>query len=280
MKGCILTLCICLLMINCSVKEKPFSPSLIRLVDEMIKRNPDYKVIQIRASELNGHNVLYLTGTNTYNPDFLDGYFIYKGRLITYFQTDSINRRNLINEKELLQFKDSIRGYKNVYSYRGNSEPKQEMFEVSNKNITEVKDIRRFMARDSKANKTTIFLNKNLEHILHAYIDNNPAVLYEVRFWQQDKKQFVFWRPMPYYDKDKYDGYYFWGSHLVVLYGTKYAGGLLRKTWIKKGKTISKFRYKSIRDWTYPFPLKLEVLSNGSIKNLPIDEGFFVIDSL
>lgn len=79
MKGYILILSICLLMINCTVKEGPFSPSLIRLVDEMIKKNPDNKVIQIRASELNGHNVLYLTSLNTYNPDFLDGYFIYKG---------------------------------------------------------------------------------------------------------------------------------------------------------------------------------------------------------
>ena len=70
---------------------------------------------------------------------------------------------------------------------------------------------------DCKANKTTVFFNNNLEHTLHAYIKNNPAVLYEVRFWQQGKKQFVFWRPMPYYDRDKYDGYLFWGNHLVVL---------------------------------------------------------------
>lgn len=280
MKGYILVLGICLLMLNCTVKEEPYSPSLIRLVDEMVKRNPDKKVIQIRASELNGHNVLYLTIVNTYNPDFLDGYFIYKGRLITYYQTDSINRRNLINEKYLLRFKDSIPGYKNVYSYHANSEPIQELFEVSKKNITRVKDMRIFMNCDCKANKITIFSNKNLEDTLHMYINENPAVLYEVRFWQQGKKQFVFWRPMPFYDKDKYDGYLFWGNHLVVLYGTKYDGGLLRKTWIKKGKSIPKVRYNSIKDWNFPFPLKLEVLSNGAIKNIPIDEGFFVRDSL
>ena len=102
-------------MIKCTVKEGPFSPSLIRVVDEITNMNPDNKVVQVIASELNGHNILYLTSSNTYNPDFVDGYFIYKGRLITYFQTDSINRRNLVNEKELLRFKDNIHGYINAY---------------------------------------------------------------------------------------------------------------------------------------------------------------------
>lgn len=280
MKGVILILCICLLMIKCTVKEGPFSPSLIRVVDEITNMNPDNKIVQVITSELNGHNILYLTSSNTYNPDFVDGYFIYKGRLITYFQTDSINRRNLVNEKELLRFKDNIHGYKNAYYSSVNSEPTQELFEVNKNNIIRVKDIRRFVDCDCKANKTTVFFNNNLEHTLHAYIKNNPAVLYEVRFWQQGKKQFVFWRPMPYYDRDKYDGYLFWGNHLVVLYGTKYAGGLLRKTWIIKGKAIPKFRYKSIKDWNYPFPLKLEILSNGSIKTIPINEGFFIRDIL
>lgn len=157
-------------MIKCTVKEGPFSPSLIRVVDEITNMNPDDKVVQVIASELNGHNILYLTSSNTYNPDFVDGYFIYKGRLITYFQTDSINRRNLVNEKELLRFKDNIHGYINAYYSSVNSEPTQELFEVNKNNIIRVKDIRRFVDCDCKANKTTVFFNNNLEHTLHAYI--------------------------------------------------------------------------------------------------------------
>ena len=64
-------------MIKCTVKEGPFSPSLIRVVDEITNMNPDNKVVQVIASELNGHNILYLTSSNTYNPDFVDGYFIW-----------------------------------------------------------------------------------------------------------------------------------------------------------------------------------------------------------
>ena len=93
----ILVLGILLSLINCTVKEGPFSPSLTKTLDYIIKNHPNYKVIQIQASEINGHNLLYVSSLNTYNPNFLDGYFIYKDRLITYFQTDSINRPYIVN---------------------------------------------------------------------------------------------------------------------------------------------------------------------------------------
>lgn len=277
MKSNILVWGLCMLMINCTVKEEPFSPSLIKLVDDMIKRS-DRPVIIIQASEINGHNLIFLTSSMAYDPDFLDGYYIYKDRLITYFQTDSINRCNLVNQKYLQNFKDSIHGFRNVYF--GISEPIEETFEVNGKQIVRVRDARRLMIVNKKTNKNNIFINKYLEHTLLEYIHNNPSVLYEVRFWQENMRQYVFWRPMPFYDKDKYDGYFFLGKQLVVLYGTKYAGKLLKNTWIKRGQTIPKFRYNSIKDWNFPFPVKLEVLSDGKIKTLSVSDGFFLRDSL
>ena len=277
----ILVLGICLSLINCTVKEGPFSPSLTKTLDYIIKKHPNYKVIQIQASEINGHNLLYVSSLNTYNPNFLDGYFIYKDRLITYFQTDSINRPYIVNRNQLHLFKGSIDKYKNALTSSINSEPIQEIFEIKDKkNIVKIKKHSYLTCNTNEVNNCNIILNKHLERLLTSYICNNPAVLYELRFWQQDKRQYVFWRPMPLYDKDKYDGYFYLGNQLIVLYGTKYSDKLLNGTWIKNERTIPKVRYTIINDWDFPYLLKLEVLRNGSIRIVSTEEGFFVRDNL
>lgn len=281
MRKYISVLGICLSLISCTVKEGPFSSSLTKTLDYIIKSHPNYKVIQIQASEINGHNLLYVLSLNTYNPNFLDGYFIYKDRLITYFQTDSINRSYIVNSNKLHLFKDSIDKYKNTLTSNINSEPIQELFEVKDKKrIVKIKDYSYLTCNKNEFKNCNVILNKHLERLLISYICNNPSVLYELRFWQQDKRQYVFWRPMPLYDKDKYDGYFFLGNQLVVLYGTKYSDNLLNGVWIQKKRTIPKVRYKLINDWDFPYPLKLEVLPNGSIRIVSTEEGFFVRDNL
>lgn len=43
---------------------------------------------------------------------------------------------------------------------------------------------------------------------------------------------------MLFYDKDKYDGYFYRNGYLVVLYGVEQSDGILDDTWIKKENSV------------------------------------------
>ena len=80
-----------------------------------------------------------------------------------------------------------------------------------------------------------------------------------------------------YYDKNKYDGYFFRDGNLVVIYGIDASENFLDKTWIKKdNRGIPNFKYRTIDEWNYPYPLKLEIFSNGNVKELSLSEGFAI----
>lgn len=52
---------------------------------------------------------------------------------------------------------------------------------------------------------------------------------------------------------------------------------ILDKTWIKKDiRGIRNFKYRTIDEWNYPYPLKLEIFSNGNVKELSLSEGFAI----
>lgn len=107
-------------------------------------------------------------------------------------------------------------------------------------------------------------------------------MLYELRFCIKDSKQYVMFRSMPFYDKEKYDGYFYRNGYLIVLYGADHSGELLDSTWIKKEKIgIPSVRYTSINEtlWNFPFPEKIEILPDGHLKRLSIEEGFFIRDN-
>lgn len=102
---------------------------------------------------------MYVSSLNTYSPNFLDGYFIYKDRLITYFQTDSINRPYIVNRNQLHLFKGSIDKYKNALTSNINSEPIQEIFEIKDKkNIVKIKNIHIWRAIQMKSTIVISFL--------------------------------------------------------------------------------------------------------------------------
>ena len=65
-------------------KRNHFSPSLQYVLDQFSKEHPEYNVIQIQVSKINNYNLLFMTGLGAYDPDMIDGYYIYNGKLITY----------------------------------------------------------------------------------------------------------------------------------------------------------------------------------------------------
>ena len=131
--------------------------------------------------------------------------------------------------------------------------------------------------RKNKIEGNNVVLNKQLNEFINSYIYNNIDVLYELRFKEINNKHYAIIRSMIYYDKNKYDGYFFRDGNLVVIYGIDASENFLDKTWIKKdNRGIPNFKYRTIDEWNYPYPLKLEIFSNGNVKELSLSEGFAI----
>ena len=113
-----------------------------------------------------------------------------------------------------------------------------------------------------------------LQYFLHSYIENNPSVLFELRFKQEKGRQYVIFRPMIFYDSSKLNGYFFWNGHLIVLYNLKQSGDLLNKQNLLHSHTIPNYRSLLIDDWNFPYPIKLEIISDKALKELSLDEGY------
>ena len=121
---------------------------------------------------------------------------------------------------------------------------------------------------------TNVIKNTGLKKFLHSYIENNPSVLFELRFKQEKGRQYVIFRPMIFYDSSKLNGYFFWNGHLIVLYNLKQSGDLLNKQNILHSHTIPNYRSLLIDDWNFPYPLKLEIINDKALKELSLDEGY------
>lgn len=96
------------LLTSCVVKDGALSPSLTSAIDSFIEKHPKCCVIQIQASKFDGHDLLFITGLNSYDHNMIDCYCIYKDKLITYYQTDSMDRTSIIDAKSLLKFNGQI----------------------------------------------------------------------------------------------------------------------------------------------------------------------------
>ncbi len=276
LKNSISGLFMSILLVSCTIENGPFCPSLTSALNNIIENNPNYKVVQIQASKLDGHNLLFITSMNSYNPDMIDGYYLYKNKLIIYYQTDSIDRSSIVNTKHLQEFNGAIDNFENCFHSNITTEPHCEYFEINKRgNILQFNPAVQLQRKHLTENN--VIDNTELNRLLNLYIYNNIAVLYELRFIKKQNRQFVTLRSMISYDKDKYDGYFFRNGCLIVLYGTKNASTLLDYTWIKKNAYgIPNFRHQIIKDWNYSYPLKFEILSNGHIKELSFNDGFSI----
>lgn len=279
----ILTFAFVALLTSCLPKHGALSLSLSTVVDSFISKHPSWDVIELIASKLDGHDLLFIVGEPTYFPEFIDGYCIYKNRLLTYYQTDSLDRSSLIDTTYMQRYNGDIENYKDTYKFPCNSEPSQEIYVIKNNNELVLVDDSVKLKFNRKLTKgNNVIKNKELNEFINSYIYNKIDVLYELRFSIKDSKQYVMFRSMPFYDKEKYDGYFYRNGYLIVLYGADHSGELLDSTWIKKEKIgIPSVRYTSINEtlWNFPFPEKIEILPDGHLKRLSIEEGFFIRDN-
>ena len=104
-----------ILFTSCVAKDSPFSPSLAKVLDGIIGKTHNFDVIQVIASKLEEHDLLIITCVPGYNPKVMDGYYIYKDKLITYYQTDSTDRSDIIDTKYLYKYEGNIPNYIDVY---------------------------------------------------------------------------------------------------------------------------------------------------------------------
>ena len=261
---------------GCTIKKEPFSPSLQYVLNQFSKEHPEYNVIQIQVSKINNYNLLFMTGLGAYDPDMIDGYYIYNGKLITYFQTDSLGRTHIVDTKVLKKYSGKIDGYRNVFQSKGITEPIQRAFFITNENrIVRIPKGFSLLSKGGYVD-TNVIKNTGLKKFLHNYIENAPSVLYELRFKQEKGKQYVIFRPMIFYDSSKLNGYFFWNGHLIVLYDLKQSGDLLNKQNILHSHKIPNYRSLLIDDWNFPYPIKLEIINDEAIKELSLEEGYFL----
>jgi len=261
---------------GCTIKKEPFSPSLQYVLNQFSKEHPEYNVIQIQVSKINNYNLLFMTGLGAYDPDMIDGYYIYNGKLITYFQTDSLDRTHIVDTKVLKKYSGKIDGYRNVFQSKGITEPIQRAFLITNENrIVRIPKGFSLLSKGGYVD-TNIIKNTGLKKFLHNYIENAPSVLYELRFKQEKGKQYVIFRPMIFYDSSKFNGYFFWNGHLIVLYNLKQSGDLLNKQNILHSHKIPNYRSLLIDDWNFPYPIKLEIINDKAVKELSLEEGYFL----
>ena len=261
---------------GCTIKKEPFSPSLQYVLNQFSKEHPEYNVIQIQVSKINNYNLLFMTGLGAYDPDMIDGYYIYNGKLITYFQTDSLDRTHIVDTKVLKKYSGKIDGYRNVFQSKGITEPIQRAFLITNENrIVRIPKGFSLLSKGGYVD-TNIIKNTGLKKFLHNYIENAPSVLYELRFKQEKGKQYVIFRPMIFYDSSKLNGYFFWNRHLIVLYNLKQSGDLLNKQKLLHSHKIPNYRSLFIDDWNFPYPIKLEVINDNALKELSLEEGYFL----
>ena len=261
---------------GCTIKKEPFSPSLQYVLNQFSKEHPEYNVIQIQVSKINNYNLLFITGLGAYDPDMIDGYYIYNGKLITYFQTDSLDRTHIVDTKVLKKYSGKIDGYRNVFQSKGITEPIQRAFFITNENrIVRIPKGFSLLSKGGYVD-TNVIKNTGLKKFLHNYIENAPSVLYELRFKQEKGKQYVIFRPMIFYDSSELNGYFFWNGHLIVLYDLKQSGDLLNKQNILHSHKIPNYRSLLIDDWNFPYPIKLEIINDEAIKELSLEEGYFL----
>ena len=272
-----IVLVVLIFITDCTFKGRQFTPPLGEKLDRFIESHPNGTVIQIVASKLGTHELLFVTNEDSFDPDMIDGYCIYKSRLITYYQTDSTNRDSIVRIDRLLKYEGKINGYKNAYSTNVSFEPKQEIFKIFNKDsIVQIKDISKLKFSDMPQSENVI-ANKELNEIINSYIYQLASVLYELKFIRKGIRSFVTLRSMPFYDKKEYDGYFYRDGHLIVLYGVNQSRNILERKWIKRTEEgIPHFRHVTIKKWDYPYPLKMEILSNGKVRILSFEEGFFI----
>ena len=163
----------------------------------------------IVVSQTEDYPLLFIQNADGYSSEIMDGYWHYKSKLITYYQTDSIDRSSIVNLNMLEKYDGSIKGYNDIYEVRSIFEPSGELYILKENDIfINFNDEKAPAMSFKKITQKNVISNKFINEELNEYIENSRNALYEVRFYMYSGKQYVSFRGMDYYDKNKYDGFF------------------------------------------------------------------------
>lgn len=245
-----------------------------------IDSNNNYDVYSIYISRIDSIDFINISTSNHYQEDFIDGYFFLKGKLITYYATDCEDRSNIIHYPNTIKFNkgDSIIGYRN--SFEGNIEIKNESYVIIPPDIIVPDDSTRKFQHEKKISGINGFNSWVVNKVVNNYINNNPSVMYEINFFQRNKKKYFSIRYAFYYDSRYIDAYFYRDNNLIVLYNIEKLNGveLLKKSELKwYHGYIPNRKEGPIQFWNIPKPIVYEICSIDSIKMITNDDDIFFI---
>ena len=263
-----------------STDRQPFSPALQNVIDSFIMNHPSGNVIILNVSQIEEHSFLFIQNSDGYSQEAMDGYWHYKSKLITYYQTDSVDRSSIVNLKMLEKYDGPIEGYNDVYEVRTIFEPSGELFLIKdNDTFINLDDEKAPELSFKSITQNNVITNKSINEELNKYIEKSRSVLYEVRFYLHSGKQYVSFRGMDYYDKDIYDGFFYRDGYPIVLYGIHQFSNILNVDSIERPEGgIPNRKHHTLRDRfkSYPFPKMYEIRKNGDLKP-DVEDAFIII---
>lgn len=268
---------------SCGISSNKYTcKSLEDILISFIDSNEKFDVYSIYLSRIDGVDYINISTSNHYQKNFTDGYFFLKGKLITYYATDSLDRKEVIHYSNTNKFNngDTIVGYKG--SFEGNIEVKSKSFLILSKDSIIPTDNLQ-ISRDTKQIAGSNGINnKIINRILNNYIKQIPSVLYEVNFFNRSNKHYISIRYAFYYDRRYIDAYFYRDGYLVVLYNVERMHGidLIKEDEVKCFRGfIPNYKEGPILYWNLPEPKVFEIISVDSIKAVDNTEDIFFITS-
>lgn len=202
---------------NSEVVVNPVLDGIISLYME----SHDSKLYSLNFYEMGGRMLFNILESKNYSPDFMDGYFYYKGKVVLYCKYNCICIDELIDEQMAFKAQDSIPNVKTDKSIVYCEDPDIRLYEFfQDGNIEEIKDDE----SDKKwnypvARDVNVIKSNTLNSILNAFINRTNGLLYELRFSNIYGHDYVSLRQAKSYDADSIQGYFHRNGYTIILYG-------------------------------------------------------------
>lgn len=217
-----LTLCSCG---NKGNETKPaFCAKLDSVVTRYINNSANADIIFLTFSHINGHDIVSISDGDRYD-DYKTDYYVKRGRkLIVIYSTDYRKRDCYFNRDSMQLFRDSIENYNGLYrttdnTYVSNYVTQKKVYQlISKDSIAELSnDVdTEYIAKDSD-----VIPSVELNRIINKYINDNPAVLYILKFKMLKGRRYVVLAASQTYDPKGLDGYFVRNNHIVAVYNAK-----------------------------------------------------------
>ena len=277
MKKLLLFLILALVLIGCvssnNTTNRNMCPVLDSIMNIFTNKCKDDKIFHIKFYRINHSDIISISNAYAYDKNFVDGYFFYKDRLVTYCFFDNREREDIIYTENCLDFTDTITGYSEKSTIVADFEPYNEKYLL--RSTTEIKPLEpQYIQKNWElATDTNVINNTSLNCLLNDYINKNPSVLYDLRFNYIGKNYYVSITGREYYDSNN-SGYFIRNGHLVVIYSLENIQNtnLLQVDELRNdNRNLLNYRKAQIELWTMPYTQKYQFFKGDSIKQIPND---------